>query len=322
MLHNLAVLSLALVIDRIVGDPDLLWKRLPHPIVCFGKIIANLDCHLNKGNHLTQFLAGLVTIIFGLITAVGSGLVLTFLCNQLDILGFIFESIIGSVFLAQKSLYLHVNNVAIALRLEGLEAARCAVSLIVGRDPNRLDEAGICRAAIESLAENSSDGVIAPAFWLALFGLPGLFAYKMVNTADSMIGHRTTRYQQFGFVAAKLDDLLNYLPARLTALLVVFSSSLAIGLKAAVHSWKVTKRDAKLHRSPNAGFPEAAYAGALNISLSGPRIYGGNITNEPYINQEGRLLLKADIAAALRLYNWSLSLFFACIVVLTAIAYF
>ena len=185
--------------------------------------------------------------------------------------GFIVVAILASSLIAQRSLYEHVARVADALERDGLDAGRRAVSQIVGRDPDALDEAGVARAAIESLAENFSDGVVAPVFWLAVGGLAGGAAYKAINTADSMIGHRTPRHEDFGFAAARLDDLVNLPASRLAALLIVLAS----GASARRTPGRAVWRDARKHRSPNAGWPEAAMAGALGLSLAGPRVYGG-----------------------------------------------
>jgi len=192
----------------------------------------------------------------------------------------------------------HVAAVSEALN-KGLKEGRKAVSMIVGRDTKNLDESAVARGAVESAAENFSDGVVAPIFWFALFGLPGIIIYKLVNTADSMIGHRSDKYLEFGWAAARLDDVMNYIPARLSALLIILATGSA-------HALKVIREDANHHRSPNAGWPEAAMAGALNIALSGPRAYGGKLTNDTFVNSEGkRILGPADIEAAVRVLNQS-----------------
>jgi adenosylcobinamide-phosphate synthase len=205
--------------------------------------------------------------------------------------------LLGWPLIAARSLDDHVRAVATPLAGGDLERARHAVSMIVGRDPHQLDSAGIARAAIESLAENTSDGVIAPLFWGALLGLPGLFAYKAINTLDSMVGHRSARFEAFGWASARLDDLVNLVPARLTGLLfALVGKRPQAGLAAML-------RDAPRHRSPNAGWPEAAMAEALGIRLSGPRMYEGQVVQEPYVNAAGREATAADILAALSLYR-------------------
>ena len=216
-------------------------------------------------------------------------------------LGFAVAAIAASTLIAQRSLYHHVRRVAVVLEEDTIAAARAAVSHIVGRDPDALDEAGIARAAIESLAENFSDGVLAPAFWLALGGLAGGAAYKAVNTADSMIGHRTARHAAFGWAAARLDDVVNLPASRLSALLIVAAAATLPGASPA-GAWRVLVRDAACHRSPNAGYPEAAMAGALGLALAGPRVYGGTEIPDALMGDGRRLATAADIRAALALY--------------------
>ena len=304
------VLLLATLIDRLVGDPDWLWRRWPHPVVWFGALIGAADRGLNRPSlsFAGRRTLGIVSILALAGLALGAGLLIQRALAPIGWAGLLVEALVASVFLAQKSLGDHVEAVRAALEREGLEAGRRAVSMIVGRDPNELDEAGVCRAAIESLAENASDGVVAPWLALALFGLPGLFVYKMVNTADSMIGHRSERYLAFGWGAARLDDLLNLAPARLTALLFAGMASVSGGRSAGVRAWKTAWRDASTHRSPNAGWPEAAMAGALALSLGGPRRYGALVVDAPCLGAEGRREAgPGDIAAALRLFGRSMN---------------
>lgn len=272
------LMVLALAVEAAIGWPEAVFKRIKHPVVWIGALINRLDTTLNRGRYSENkrrwfgvLSAGLVV---GLVTAVA-----TLLSWSLADLtwGLAIEALIASSLLASRSLYEHVIAVASALGDSDLPAARTAVSHIVGRDPTQLDAAGIARASIESLAENTSDGVVAPLFWGAVFGLPGIAAYKAVNTLDSMIAHHGPRYGAFGWASAKLDDAANYLPARITALLFIIGSRrLAAG--------NVVRTDASLHRSPNAGWPEAAMAGALGVRLSGPRSYQGVVTNEPWVN--------------------------------------
>ena len=210
--------------------------------------------------------------------------------------GFVLMALLASSLIAARSLHDHVADVASAFEGAGIDAARCTLSRIVGRETAELDEAAIARAAIESLAENTSDGVTAPLFWGALLGLPGLFAYKAINTLDSMIGHRNARYEAFGKVAARLDDLANLIPARLTGTLFTFCAGSGRAIK-------VMSRDARKHRSPNAGWPESAMAGALGIRLSGPRAYGAATSEEPWLNAEAGDPDAADIRRALALYQ-------------------
>ncbi|TPW31386.1 adenosylcobinamide-phosphate synthase CbiB [Pararhizobium mangrovi] len=303
---HLAILAVALLLDRIVGDPDWLWQRFRHPVVLFGAVIGWLEGTMN-GQGLSAWagrLRGGFAVAAILAIAVVSGELIGRFFAFIGGIGILLEIAVVAVFLAQKSLAEHVARVARALQREGLSSGRKAVSMIVGRDPATLDEAGVARAAIESLAENFADGVVAPAFWYLVFGLPGLFAYKMVNTADSMIGHRSARYRDFGFAAARLDDAVNWLPARISAgliaLAVVWRSGKEAGRRAVRAAW----RDAPFHRSPNAGWPEAAMAGSLGLSLGGPRSYGGIALDEPAIHAEGRReATPADIERAIALYR-------------------
>ncbi len=305
-----AALFGALVLDRIVGDPPALWARLPHPVVLFGRAIAFFDRRLNRETlaPATRRRNGVMAIVLLLALSGAIGLLLSGLFRALGVFGFAFELLVVAVFLAQKSLGDHVAAVALGLHTDGLEGGRRAVALIVGRDPQALDEPGVCRAAIESLAENFADGVVAPAFWYALAGLPGILAYKMLNTADSMIGHRSDKYRDFGWASARLDDLANWPAARLSILLIAAATFALQGAEAARRSLSVTLRDSGLHRSPNSGWPEAAMAGALDIQLTGPRIYGGERVSEPMINGSGRPVASArDIETGVALFYASCS---------------
>lgn len=281
------MLALALVVDAILGDPAWLWRRFDHPAVLFGRLVEALEDGLNQGDARR---AKGVAAVAVLVAATGfCAWVLSF-----DIFLGVFEVIGAAVLLAQRGLADHVMAVASGLRIS-LEEGRRAVSRIVGRDPETLDPAGVSRAAVESAAENFSDAVVAPAFWFLVAGLPGIAIYKAVNTADSMIGHRNERYREFGWAAARLDDGLNWIPARLAGLILC----LVGGGRQAM---EVMLRDARLHRSPNAGWPEAAMAAALGLALAGPRIYRGVVTDDPYLNPEGRKAAHpSDIEAAVRL---------------------
>jgi adenosylcobinamide-phosphate synthase len=294
------VLLLALVLDAVVGDPDRVWRRVPHPVAWFGALIGTCDRLLNRPvwSPERRRLAGVLSVAALLVIAFVPALLLEGVLRALPG-GDLVVALVASVFLAQKSLALHVRRVRDAFGEGGLAAARQAVSMIVGRDPERLDEGGVARAAIESAAENFSDGVVAPAFWFALLGLPGLVAYKAVNTADSMIGHLSPRHRDFGWAAARLDDLLNLLPARLAGVLVAGSAWAVRGSPR--HAGAVMLRDAGLHRSPNAGWPEAAMAGALGLALGGPRVYAAGAVDEPFLNAPGRRdAAPADITRAIR----------------------
>ena len=283
-------LALALAIDRAFGEADFLWKRSGHPVVWFGWLIKRADQTFNSSEigAFERRRNGFVVMVLLLLLAAASGCLLHVLFRQLGMVGLVVEAAVASVFLAHKSLVDHVHAVTDGLRQGGLEGGREAVSHIVGRDPAVLDEAGISRAALESLAENFADGVIAPAFWYAVAGLPGLFAYKMLNTADSMIGHMTDKHRDFGRAAALMDDAANFIPARITGLLLSLVSVAFGGAAAGKRAFATMMRDARLHRSPNSGWPEAALAGALDVALAGPRIYRGHVANETMINGAGR----------------------------------
>jgi len=299
---TLLVVIVALAVDALIGDPDRLWQRRPHPVVVIGDFIGWLDRTLNHQQQAPEQRrrAGVAAVLVLVAAAVLVGCCLEAVLRAVPG-GTIALGLIASVLIAQRSLYQHVARVRTAFAGGGLPAARQAVSMIVGRDPEQLDEAGVCRAAIESCAENFSDAVVAPAFWLALFGLPGLIAYKAINTADSMIGHRTERHEAFGWAAARLDDLVNLAPARLAGLLLAVVAPI-VGGGVAV-SLKVMRRDAPKHRSPNAGWPESAMAGALGLALAGPRRYAERTVDDPFLNAEGRAeATPDDIGRALDLY--------------------
>jgi adenosylcobinamide-phosphate synthase len=232
--------------------------------------------------------------------------------------GLLFAGIACSTLIAQRSLYVHVANVADALQSNDLIKARAEVAHIVGRDTSELDEAGISRAAIESLAENFSDGVVAPVFWIWLAGLTGGAVYKAINTADSMIGHRTERYESFGKPAAQLDDLVNLPGSRLSGLLIVAAAALTGGASAS-NAWNTIVRDAGKHASPNAGYPEAAMAGALGLSLGGPRRYENKETEGAWLGDGRREAKAADVQAALDLYGRADGLLIALVFVLAAL---
>lgn len=306
MEHHLFVLILALVVDRLLGDPDWLWQRIPHPVVFFGRAIAFLDKRLNRSQDrpAARRTFGLLVLLSLLVLSTAIGVLLSIIFEGLGWVGILAEVVVVAVLLAQRSLAEHVSAVATGLRTEGLAGGRRAVAKIVGRDPDSLDEAGVCRSAIESLAENFADGVVAPAFWFALLGLPGLLTYKLINTADSMIGHRSERYRDFGWAAARLDDVVNWPAARFSAALIVMAAYWGSGRKAAGRAVDAVFRDAGLHRSPNAGWPECAMAGALGLSLAGERKYAGVVVREPRLNAAARFEATAgDIGAAVALFQ-------------------
>ncbi len=266
------ILISAMLLDAAFGEPKLIWDRLPHPAVLMGRLVSTMDRRFNRGQDLRQ--RG-VLVALALVTI---GFCIGWLIHVLPDHGLV-EALTVAVLLAQKSLVEHVRAVATALRRSVAEG-RQNVAMIVGRDTDQMTGPDIARAAIESAAENLSDGVVAPIFWYLVAGLPGLVVYKLVNTADSMIGHMTLRYREFGWAAARLDDVLNLVPARLTALLIALT-----------HGWvdpAPILRDAPKHRSPNAGWPESALAPVLNVALSGPRSYHGARKDYPWVWPEGR----------------------------------
>ncbi|BCP53437.1 cobalamin biosynthesis protein CobD [Kaistia sp. 32K] len=284
---RLLLLIAAIGIDALVGDPDWIWRRLPHPVTWFGALIGLSDRTFNRDAAAPWIrrIAGVLVIVVLVAIAWFAGVLVERLAASFTY-GFVLIPVIASVLLASRSLYVHVARVLQAFYSGGLDTARQAVSMIVGRDPESLDKAGVTRAAIESTAENFSDGVVAPAFWFAVFGLPGLFAYKMINTADSMIGHRSARHEAFGWAAARLDDLVNLPASRLAGFLITMAAPFAGGT--IKQSFMAMLDDARKHRSPNAGWPEAAMAGALGLALAGPRRYGERVVEDPYLNDAGR----------------------------------
>jgi adenosylcobinamide-phosphate synthase len=296
------ILLLALAVDLAFGDMPVVFRFLPHPVVIVGRGIGFFDRRLNRegrSDAARQF-RGVITLVVlvGLAAALG-WLVAEYL--RVVHYAWAIEALLVGVLLAQRSLLEHVAAVGRALQAEGLQGGREAVAKIVGRDPESLDEYGVVRAAIESLFENFSDGVIAPAFWYLLLGLPGLFAYKTANTLDSMIGHRSPKYLYFGWAAARFDDTLNWIPARLTALLIWLAALVLPGAHVGA-AIRTTLADAGKHRSPNAGWPEAAAAGALGLALGGPRRYIGTVMNEPWLGEGRARGTIVDIGAALKLY--------------------
>lgn len=296
---------LALAIERQLGYPQRLIETIGHPVIWFGKLIGFCEARLNTPDRspAQRKLAGIVSlgllILSVLVVTVGIRTILSWLP-----LGWLLEMLLATALLAQKELGRAVAAVSDALRTS-LDAGREAVSHVVGRDPQTLDEAGVARAAIETLAESTSDGVVAPWLFLLLLGLPGIALYKAVNTADSMIGHRDDRYRDYGWSAARLDDLLNWVPARLSAILITAACFLVPGASPG-KAWATARRDAPRHDSPNAGWPEAAFAGALNFQLGGPRSYEGEIIDLPAFGDGKVALGPSDILLALLLYRRTL----------------
>ena len=298
-----AAMLVALAIDAAVGWPHRLYRRIGHPVTWIGAPVSMIERQWNRPaaparrRRLLGIAAALLVIA---LVAVLAGTVQALL--PAGWMGTLLIGVLAWPLVALRSLDGHVAAVARPLAAGDTEGARAAVAMIVGRDPARLDTAGIGRAATESLAENASDGVVAPIFWGLVAGLPGIAAYKAINTLDSMIGHRTPRHEAFGWAAARIDDLANLLPARLTALLIAVAGGRVRASLACV------LRDAGRHRSPNAGWPEAAMAGAVGIRLSGPRIYADRVAAEPWINEAASDPSPADLSRALRVYRRSMGL--------------
>ena len=292
---------LAMALDALFGEPKWLWDRLPHPAVLMGRLIGWADGRFNAGSDRRAkgivLMLALIAGAWALGCALAQG-------------GWLVEALIAAMLLAQKSLVQHVDAVARGLKLSLSEGKR-QVAMIVGRDTQQMDSPAVARSAIESAAENLSDGVVAPLFWFLVAGLPGLLTYKIINTADSMIGYLTPRHGAFGWAAAKIDDVVNWVPARLTAVLILLAHMRP-------DLWEALRRDAPLHRSPNAGWPEAAMAHVHHIALSGPRAYDGEMRDFPFVNPAGRRALTAqDITAAVATLWRVWGLMFAGAVILT-----
>jgi len=318
---NLVPLAAALLLEALAGYPQALYRAVRHPVVWIGALIAWLDRRLNR-ETLSQgtrrrngVLALLLLLLAVALPAVALQVALLRLFDWWA--AALILAVPASTLLAQRSLHDHVAAVAKGLEREGLAGGRLAVSQIVGRDPEALDEAGVARAAIESLAENFSDGVVAPAFWCAVGGLPGIALYKAVNTADSMIGHKTPRHLAFGWAAARFDDLVNLPASRFAALWLLLAA--ALSGKSVRGAWRALWRDAKHHKSPNAGWPEAAMAGALGIRLAGPRRYHGVLVDDGWMGDGRAELGAADIRAALALYRLAAAIQFVVVLALAAV---
>ena len=314
---TVALALLALLIEVTFSYPDRLVRSIGHPVTWMGRLIGMLDRRLNRetAEPALRRAAGIVAIVLlvGIVAAVACILQRSLLLLPFGLLA---AAVLASTSFAQRSLHQHVLRVACALEKTGLAGGRDAVSHIVGRDTAALDEAGVARAAIESLAENFSDGVVAPALWMVIAGLPGAAVYKAINTADSMVGHRTPRHQAFGWAAARIDDLVNLPASRLSAFLIIAAAAMMRGASAP-GAWRAVRRDAQRHRSPNAGYPEAAMAGALGLALAGPRSYGGALVHDALMGNGRREATAADIRAALALYRRADAILIGAVSVLT-----
>ncbi|MGB0958918.1 MAG: adenosylcobinamide-phosphate synthase CbiB [Halocynthiibacter sp.] len=303
-------MAIAILIDAIIGWPNALFRQIGHPVTWIGAGITRLEAQFNTGDAAVRRKNGTLTAMITIgVTVIIAALIMCLLPDTG--LGTVILGILAWPFVAIRSLHDHVAAVGDPIRKGDIAGARRAVSMIVGRNPKTLSQRGVIRAAIESLAENTSDGVIAPLFWGALFGLPGIAGYKAINTLDSMIGHKSDRYLHFGRFSALTDDVVNWVPARITGGLF------AICGRARKTALDVMKSDAALHRSPNAGWPEAAMAACLGIRLSGPRIYDGIQTDDPWVNETGRGAIISDIDDALVLYRRSMMATFAALIALS-----
>ena len=300
--NNLLALILAIIVDAVAGDPRWLYSRIPHPIVVIGHQIELLDRFFNRTHYspVTRKLLGVISILIIVSSAWLIGWLIAWSCNQVSF-GVVLQALIVSIFLAQNSLYQHVASVAKACKADDLIDARSQISHIVGRDPNSLDQRAIGRAAIESLSENFSDGVVAPIFWYVVGGLPALIAYKALNTSDSMIGYLTDKYADFGWCAARFDDAANFIPARLSAFIITIAAFI-IPAATGNRAFTTAIRDAKKHRSKNAGWPEAAMAGALGIKIAGPRNYDGILVEDAWMGDGIPNVDASHIFMALRIY--------------------
>ena len=313
-LDPFALALIALAADAVMGDPPALYRRVPHPVALLGAWIAKLDARFNDDavSDAMRLARGGAVTLGVILAAAGAGALLHGLASMAPA-GEVVEAVAASTLIAYRGLRDHVREVARGLG-SGIAEARAAVSHIVGRDPERLDPPAVARAALESLAENFSDGVVAPLFWYVLLGLPGLLGYKALNTLDSMIGHRDPRHLRFGRVAARADDLVNWIPARLSVALLA-GAALAVPGASPGGAVRAVLRDARHHRSVNAGWPEAAMAGALGFAIAGPRHYGGRIVEDAWMGNGRRDLDAGDVHAALRLYAVAAALLAAALAV-------
>jgi adenosylcobinamide-phosphate synthase len=304
MSGRVLILIIAFGIEALLAYPAAVFRAIGHPVSWTGALIAALDSRLNRSDYsfATRRAAGIASVMLLLAVSLGAGVALEAIVHAIPYVGFALAVLIVVTLLAGGNLDQHVRAVATALRAEGLAGGRRSIANIVGRDPDTLDQAAVCRAAIESLAENASDGVMAPILWFLLGGLPGMIAYKAINTADSMIGHMSERHRAFGWAAARLDDLVNLPASRLTGVMFVAAAAIAPGASAS-SAWRAFRRDARQHRSPNAGWPEAAMAGALGLRLAGPRIYGGVAVDDHWMGDGRTDATAQDIDRALVIYR-------------------
>ncbi len=301
LVDPLLILLAAMALDTLIGDPKLLYDRIPHPVKLIGYLVGALEKRLNDPDRstATRLSRGMATLVIVVALSIAIGWGISYWLRGFEG-GWMAEALLASTLIAANGLYKGVLRVRVALT-EGVHQAQDAIAAITGRDPGSLDSFGIARAAVESAAENFSDAVVAPVLWYALFGLPGIVAYKTINTLDSMIGHQNERYAAFGRSAALLDDFANWLPARIAGALICIAALITKGANAQA-GWHIMRRDAVHHRSPNAGWPEAAMAGALIIAVGGPRRYDGEQTMDPWMGDGNSALSSADIDRAVVIY--------------------
>jgi len=301
---RVVILLVSFGIEAVLAYPAPLFRAIGHPVSWIGALIAALDSGLNRPDRsfAMRRAAGIATVLLLLAGSFAAGIALERIAAAIPYLGFAVAVVVVTALLAAGNLDQHVRAVAAALGAEGLAGGRRSIANIVGRDTQALDQAAVCRAAIESLAENASDGVTAPALWFLIGGLPGIIAYKAINTADSMIGHMSKRHRAFGWAAARLDDLVNLPASRLTGLMFVAAAAFVPGASAR-SAWRAFRRDARLHRSPNAGWPEAAMAGALGLRLAGPRSYEGVVVDDHWMGDGRAEATAQDIDRALTIYR-------------------
>ncbi len=296
------ILLIALTIDAVIGDPHALYRVIPHPVMVLGNLISWLDARWNRPERSNAARKRLGVCLLLVMITISYGAGFAIVQARLAIpYGWILEVVMVYLLIAQNDLYKHVNAIANGLRDHGIEGGRQAVAMIVARDPSRLDEGGVSRAAIESCAENYSDGIVSPLFWYVMLGLPGLLAFKAVSTLDSMIGYLNDKYRDFGWASAKFDDVLNYVPARLSGWIFVAAAAVVPGADAK-RARRIMLRDCRIHHSPNAGWPETAMAGALGVRLLGPRQYDGYKVDDPWIGEGPFDLTFRDIKRALKIY--------------------
>ncbi|MGY6705163.1 adenosylcobinamide-phosphate synthase CbiB [Roseinatronobacter sp.] len=309
-----AIMLVAIAMDMAFGWPDRLYRRIGHPVTWMGALIRGLDTGWNDPGRSfgTRKARGVLAALL-VIACCGAVAWLVQAALPTGWVGVLLGGLLAWPFMALRSMHDHVAAIIPPLKAHDLARARHEVSMIVGRDPSQLDFAGVTRAATESLAENTSDGIVAPIFWGLVGGLPGIVVYKAINTLDSMIGYRTARHMAFGWAAARIDDLANLVPARLTGVLFALVSARPRAALAAM--W----RDARLHRSPNAGWPEAAMAGALGVRLSGPRIYDGTVTEDPWVNGACPDPGADDLRKGLALYRRAMVALTAGVAILAAL---